>query len=298
MIDKPSILVTSLGRTGTQFFSRLFDHIIPGCDSFHEPDVIQYAGEKNRISPLLSRIKDAGIYNMILLKLLGKWSLIRLSDGRVKREINKREAARNLYRQRAKFIQSKSGNVYIESNVGYYGLLDVLPDVFSYSKTIFIVRDGREWVRSTLNWGEIFGKKGIRRLFAHRWPTAKDFPDSPYYENWHQLSRFEQICWVWSTLNQYALDTIDKNPNARMFHFEKIFSGNNKYTYLDQLIDFAITLPTISPNSIGRADGWLENKIHTSTGIFPAWDNWKKEQKRQFEQICGPAMKKLGYKIE
>ena len=298
MIDKPSILITSLGRTGTQFFSLLFDHVIPDCDAFHEPDIIQYAGVKDKISPLLTRIKDAGIYNMFFLKLLGKWSLIRLSDSRVKGELDEKEAAHNLHWQRAKFIQSKKGSVYVESNVGYYGLLDILPDVFSRNKAIFIVRDGREWVRSTLNWGEIFGKKGIRKPFSHKWPTAKDFPDSPYFEKWHLLSRFEQICWIWSTLNQYALDTIEKNPNARIFYFEKIFSGKGRYSYLNELVEFAVALPTIRINKLGKTDGWLEKRIHMSSGNFPAWDNWTKEQKSQFERICGPVMEKLDYKIE
>lgn len=298
MIDKPSILITSLGRTGTQFFSLLFNHIIPDCDAYHEPDVIQYAGVKNRIGPLLTRVKDAGFYNMVILKLLGKWSLIRLSDSRTKGKLDATEAARILHWQRAKFIQSKKGSVYVESNVGYYGLLDILPDVFSHNKAIFIVRDGREWVRSTLNWGEIFGKKGIRAFFSHKWPTAKDFPDSPYFEKWHLLSRFEQICWTWAKLNQYALDTIEKNHHARIFYFEKIFSGKERYSYLDELVDFAVTLSATRINNIRKTDGWLEKRVHMSSGDFPAWNNWTEEQKGQFEYICGPVMKKLSYKIE
>jgi hypothetical protein len=159
MIEKPSILITSLGRTGTQFFSLLFKDVVPDCDSFHEPDIVQFAGITNRIDSFIRRVKDAGIYNMVFLKLLGKWSLIKLSDHRIKGELDNVKASQDLHQQRVKFVQSKKGKVYIEASVGYYGLLDIMPKVFSQHKAIYIVRDGREWVRSTLNWGEIFGKK-------------------------------------------------------------------------------------------------------------------------------------------
>jgi len=298
MIDKPSILITSLGRTGTQFFSILFRDILPDCDSFHEPDVVQYAGVENRIKPFLNRVRNAGIYNMVFLKLIGKWSLVRLSDGRLKGELNDIEASKDLHRQRAKFIQSKKRKVYVESNIGYYGLLDLLPNVFSQHRAIFIVRDGRDWVRSTFNWGEIFGKKGGRAIFSHKWPTAKDFPDSPYAEQWQSLSRFQKICWVWSRLNQYALNTVEKNPNARVFYFEKIFSGEQKYTHLKDLIDFAVDLPGISVTQLDKTDGWLKKRVHMSSKDFPAWENWTPEHKDQFQQMCEPLMKKLGYKIE
>jgi hypothetical protein len=298
MIDKPSVLITSLGRTGTQFFSLLFKDILPDCDSFHEPDIVQFAGVKNRITPFLSRVRSAGIYNMIILKSIGKWSLVRLSDRRLKNELNDLEASIDLSRQRVKFIQSKKRNVYVESNIGYYGLIDLLPNVFSQHRAIFIVRDGRDWVRSTYNWGEIFGKKGVRAIFSHKWPTAKDLLDSPYAEQWDSLSRFQKICWVWSRLNEYALTTVEKNPHARVFYFENIFSDEQKYTYLKELVDFAIDLPEISTTQISKAEGWLKKKVHMSSKDFPAWDNWTSEQKEQFQQICGPLMEKLGYKFD
>ena len=47
MIKKPTVIITSLGRTGTQFFSTFFGQVLPDCTSLHEPDIwniVQYRG--------------------------------------------------------------------------------------------------------------------------------------------------------------------------------------------------------------------------------------------------------------
>jgi hypothetical protein len=196
------------------------------------------------------------------------------------------------------FIRKCPGSFYVESNLGYYGLLDITPDVFEHHRAAYIIRDGRDWVRSTLNWGEVYGKKGIRKFFAHKWPKAKDFPDDPLAENWSELALFDKLCWAWANMNEFALNLTNKNPHARVFQFEKIFLGEERYQYLNDLIAFVTSLPDIDPEHIGNIDGWLDRKIHKSSGRFPGWDEWTMDQQRRFVQICGPLMEKYGYKIE
>ncbi len=299
MIDRPSIIITSLGRTGTKFFFVLFKEIIPGCSSFHEPDIVQYFGTKNNpIKPFIARVRDAGIYNMVFLKLLGKWSLIKISDARLRGDISKEQAIKEVLRQRTGFVNSKPGNIYVESNAGYYGLLPVLNKVYTHHRAIYIIRDGREWVSSAMSVKELYGKKGLRKIFSHRMPSASEFPDDALYGHWHSATRFEKLCWAWSKLNSYALNTIAENPCARIFHFEEIFSKKGEYQVLNNLVTFATSLPGLDPARIGKTDGWLGHKIHESSNEFPAWENWTRDQKRQFEQICGPLMKELGYTLK
>jgi len=295
MIERPSIVITSLGRTGTTFFSFLFEKIIQDCDSFHEPDIVQYFGTPDRVGTFIKRVRDAGIYNMVFLKLLGKWSLIQLSDARLRGELDDKNATREVLRQRANFVASKSGSVYVESNAGYYGLLDILKNVYRHHKAIYLIRDGREWVSSAMNVEELYGKKGLRKFLGHKMPSALEFPADPLYEKWHYLSRFEKLCWAWARLNQYALKTILANSHARVFQFEKIFTGKDKYEYLDQVVKFATSIPGINVELLGSTEGWLERKINQSSTNFPAWENWSKDQKRQFEEICGPLMEDQGY---
>ena len=189
MIDRPSIIISSLGRTGTKFFSLLFKEIIPDCNSFHEPDIVQYFGTNNHIKPFIRRVKDAGIYNMVFLKLLGKWSLIKVSDARLRGDISEDKVIKEVLRQRAGFVNSKPGSVYVESNAGYYGLIPILDKVYTYHRAVYIIRDGREWVSSAMNVGELYGKKGlIRKIFGHKMPSASEFPTDPLYRRWQSMS--------------------------------------------------------------------------------------------------------------
>jgi hypothetical protein len=294
MIEKPAILVTSVGRTGTEFFAKLFADIIPNCTSLHEPDIIKFTGVKNRFAHYNQQTQRAGFWRMVILKAFGKWTIAKLSDSKLTGTLSLSEAAKNLHTQRNEFISRMPGSVYVESNLGYYGLLDVIPCVFKNYRTIYIVRDGRDWVRSMMNWGEVYGKRGVRSLFAHKWPTAKDIKNDQYANQWDDFSRFEQLCWAWSRLNEYALNTIPENPYARIYKFENIFVDENKYQNLDDLVSFAVSLPGITGRS-GSINGWLEQKIHQSSSQFPGWEQWTKDRKRRFEEICGPQMEKLGY---
>lgn len=295
MIEKPTILITSTGRTGTEFFATLFADILPNCTSLHEPDIIKYPGVKNRFAHYTQQIQRAGFWRLIVLKAFGKWTLANVSDDRFLGRLRLSEAVKTLQSHRKGFISRQPGSVYVESNLGYYGLIDAAPHVFKNHRLIYMVRDGRDWIRSTINWGEVYGKRGIRKLFAHKWPTAKDSGNDVYADRWDGFSRFEKLCWAWSRLNEYALNTISENPHARVYKFENIFLDENRYQNLVDLLAFAVSLPGLDPGSLGSTGGWLEQKIHQSSNQFPAWEHWTGDQKRTFEEICGPQMRRLGY---
>jgi len=297
MITKNTILITSIGRTGTEFFSKFFSDIIPNCTSLHEPDIIKNPRLENDKRNYLKQIQYAGIWRLIFLKIFKKWTIVRLSDARFLGRIDFHQTVQKLYDQRNSFISQLPGSVYVESNLGYYGLLDVTPAVFQNHKAIYLVRDGRDWVRSTYNWGEAYGKNGIRKLFEHVWPTASQINGDPFAEQWDNLSRFEQLCWAWSKLNSYALNTMQTNPNARMFKFEDIFKSKDKYDVLNDLVSFTTSLPGLSTEKIKKTDGWLEQRIHQSSSKLQAWDTWSEDQRNQFNKICGPLMEDLEYKI-
>ena len=295
MIEIKTIVVTSLGRTGTKFFSVFFREILSNCSSFHEPDIFQYFGTKDLIGPFFSRVKDAGIKNMVFLKLLGKWSLFRVSDSLLRGEINKEEAIKEILWQRKEFILSKPGDVFVESNAGYYGLIPILNHVFTQHRAIYIVRNGIDWITSTMNVGELYGKKGLREILSHKMPTAMEFPSDPLHNSWGSITRFEKLCWAWSKINTYAYKTISENPYARMYKFEDIFSMGKNYDTLNDLVTFTTSMAGINPRTIGSTVGWLDMKIHESTTQFSNWDGWSEIQKSQFKILCGPLMEELGY---
>ncbi len=294
MIDRPAIIITSLGRTGTTFFASLFGKIIPGANSFHEPDIYQFY-TKDRWGYFVERLKNAGFTNMVIKKLLGKWSMIKLSDMRVTGELTYNQAVKEVSDQRNDFVRTKNGSVYIESNAGYYGLVDILSGVYRQHKAIYLVRDGREWISSALKVGELYANRGIRDLIAHQMPTAAQVPGDPYASSWDNSNRFFKLCWAWSTLNGYAISMVEKNPNARLVKFEDVFTGDQKYQKLDELVKFATDMPALENIKMGTTQGWLEKKINQSDNNAGSWKGWTSEEKKQFETICGPLMAKIGY---
>jgi hypothetical protein len=271
--------------------------------SLHEPDVLnisQYHGARKRLVEIVKQTRESSIYNLFFRKLLGRWSLIELSDARFRGEISSSEAARQVRLQRKRFIDSRSGSVYVESSIAYYGLIDILKEAYEYHKAVYIIRDGRDWVRSWMSWSDgagIYDKSRIRSLVAHTWPTAPDIKDNAYAARWQSMSRFGRLCWGWSRLNQYTLGTIQQNPDAKVFLFEDIFKSKNRYQNLTELVDFVTDMPGVDPVPTKGLDGWVDRKIHKSSKDFPAWPEWSVQQKQQFVEICGPLMEELGYEL-
>lgn len=299
MIAKSTILITSLGRTGTQFFSQLFAHLLPTATSLHEPDVwnvMQYRNAAERVQHIRRQLQESGVWNMTARKASGRWGVAHLADARLRGQISYAEAAGKLRQQRARFIASRPGSVYVEANVGYYGLVDVAAGVFARHRLIYLVRDGRDWVRSHMNWGELYGQRGWRGALARHWLAAPEMADDPYAAQWTQMTRFERVCWAWRCLNAYALRTLAANPCARLFRFEQIFQASDRYDTLAELVAFTSELPGVHPAA--SFDGWLERPIHAGAGSFPVWEDWAAGQQAQFQQICGPLMTELGYEME
>jgi hypothetical protein len=281
----------------------MLGEVIPNVTSLHEPDVFQIVIHgRRRTSRSLARIQkqlsEVGLYNLLFRKVIGKWGLIRLSDARIRGTLGYADVVKRVIKQRSKFVRSRGGSAYVESNAGYYALVDILPDVFVHHRVVYIIRDGRSWVRSKMNWGEMYGKGKLRSVFAHTWPTASEIAGDPYADQWHTMSRFERICWAWTKLNGYALDIVRENPNARVFRFEDIFESDNRYQYLTELVNFATDIPGVDPVPAKVLDGWLDRKVHKSSGAFPAWGGWSCGQQETFVSICGSLMKQLGYEFD
>lgn len=297
MIEKPSILITSLGRTGTEFFGKFFSAILPDATSLHEPDIFQNTGMENKWGHFHQQVRRAGVWNMVVRKAFGQWTLVKISDDKFLGRFDAGRAAQELLAHRKTFIRRQPGSVYVEANIGYYGVLDVTPQVFRSHRAIYIIRDGRDWVRSHMNWGEFYNKKGFRKLIAHNWPPASAVPTDPYAEQWDNLSRFEKLCWAWARLNTYAFKTLAGNPNVRVFKFENIFTGDDRYKTVNELIQFATSQPGIDPARVGDSSGWLERRSHQSADGFPAWEQWSSGQKEFFKKVCGDLMEETGYRL-
>ena len=276
------------------FFARLFQDLLPDAVSLHEPDIFNFNLKRGKgFSYALKQVRESGLRNFAF----GRWNLIHLSDARLREELSHTDAVRMVHQRRRFFIDSRPGSVYVESSSGYYGLIDVLPDVFTQHRLAYIVRNGHDWVQSWMNWGALYNKGRIRRLLAHNWPRASEIRDDPCRSRWESMSRFEKICWCWAKLNGYALRVIQKNPHARIFRFEELFRSEDRYHHLKACVGFLTALCERPAPPARELKGWLERPLNRSEGAFPSWHHWTREQKAQFNHLCGPLMGELGYPL-
>lgn len=298
MITTPSIIITSIGRTGTKFFYTLFDKILDDCRALHEPDVFNVPlnqGPTLLLHTSKQKLAEIGWRYLILQKLRGKFSIVKLSDARLKASLSSEATINKFLEQRYDFVTLQQEHTFMESSLGYYGLIDLLPGIFDSHRLGYIVRDGREWVRSFLNWGEFYKKSRTRALIAHTWPRADQLPNDPYFEKWDAMTRFERLCWAWCKLNNYALESISKNPHAQLFRFEDLFTSEERYDHLSEFVSFLTEVH--DSGGVYELGDWLEKKVHESKKMFPDWTKWSSEEKRIFCEHCEATMHKLSYEI-
>ncbi len=296
MINKPVGIITSLGRTGTLFFSELLKDIVTDAAVFHEVGYLnfgQYQGTVEKLKQISRQINEIGFGNIVLRKIFRMWGLLRMSNKNFLDQLDHDLATEHVIRYRKKFIENTEGSFYLEASSEYYGILDLFPDVFDQYKVVYIIRDGRDWVTSKMN----FGEGGYSRTWFHRvispiFPTAAQMRTDQYYPEWNSFDSFQKLCWTWSRLNKFAFKVSKRVPNIRIFRFEDLFYGQDRVDHLTEMVTYLVP----SNNIIrGRMPDWTNQKIHKSSGEFPAWENWTDFQQEQFDNICGPLMRKFDY---
>ncbi|MGD1951571.1 MAG: sulfotransferase [Leptolyngbyaceae cyanobacterium] len=251
------VFIISTGRTGTQFFARFFNQFPDDVKSLHEPspDFLSLA--------------------------------INYARGRVDFET----AAKEIERNRRVFcceFKRKRVRLYIESNNRFFSLMHPLRKAFPDSKIIYIVRDGRDYVRSGM---------------SRRWYTENDklprmqatmFPDDPYASQWEHMSRFEKITWRWQKKDGFINNDFQGLENAIKVKFEDIFYDPDRKGLFE--ITRFIGLDDETAQHFLAEMG--DKKVNTNARrVIPKWTDWDNEMKHDFDAIAGNHMK-LHYDYE
>ena len=213
-------------------------------------------------------------------------------------KIDKLEAAKRLYKLRHNYISRLKQDIYAEANLQLAGLIDIIPLVFPNSKTIFIIRDGRNWVRSYINIQStiIYSKTDPLYYVPHARLNAKMIPDDPFLYKWDKFSVFQRICWLWRSHIEYALKTIEINPNAQIMTYESLFEDSDSFkSFFKYLTKFPDNY-----QAEYQYNGELSGKLfHESTANrFSKWENWPLSLVNDFQEICGDLMCQQGYGSE
>lgn len=140
-----------------------------------------------------------------------------------------------------------------------------------------LVRDGREVVRSIMS-REILDKTDpLRHLIE---PPAGD----PYVDHWKAMDRFEKVCWLWQSDNEYLRENV-----GATLQFERLVTDYNFFR--TKLIDHLGVEVS--------QDIWEKytRRIGNPTQVFrmDRWSQWSDSEKEIFRKICGEEMQACGY---
>ncbi len=160
---------------------------------------------------------------------------------------------------------------------------------------LHLIRDGRDVVRSMYS----------RAVYLNPTQYIPAYPDDsdPYSLKWHDISRFEKLCWYWNHSNVYIKKRIDD-----YIRFEDILTD---YNILNKkiLTPVNIHLPEdkweamieqpVNYTHISKTKNFI-NKVlpyykRAEVKRIPHWKDWNSEMTDKFWQICGDTMKKFGY---
>lgn len=216
-------------------------------------------------------------------------------------------------------IESKllNNDVYGEKNVTYGPFISYLYERFK-CKFIFIKRDGRDVVRSLINWhdkkfGNIYREcaemgnilpqalANAAQLPAHLDTSDYSRPrpgkDDPLYYEWENLTRAEMCAYYWAKINNIYVDQLKMLPEDAWISVDYTSPQANS---LVELADFCGLLGLKKEKIQSMLDRKINSLRDRGTIIereseYPEWMNWDSVLRNKFDRIAGKTMYKLGY---
>lgn len=203
------------------------------------------------------------------------------------------------------------GLKYGDKNPNYLPFIPYIAELWN-CKFLFPIRDGREVVRSLMDWHDFY-----RQKFSHSGVFAmkEDDPDSlvdlpeqdwwdysrlrpnpgnPYFEEWKQLSRFEKCAWHWANFNRTALELLSQLDSQRWLQVDMKSLDRPK---MGELFDF-LGLDGFNADQIGEMISARINSLQERAGLsdkFPRWTDWTPVQQSAFDRIAGDMMDHVVY---
>ena len=110
-------------------------------------------------------------------------------------------------------------------------------------------------------------------------------------DHWNSYTVFQKNCWLWAETYRIILEGVEDWPEERVkfFRFENLFTDPEM---IQSLLDF-LGLEDIEYPDIKRI---LSQKMNArKKRAIPTPEKWDRELIRQFDEIAGSIMKKLGY---
>lgn len=200
------------------------------------------------------------------------------------------------------------GLKYGDKNLTYVTFIPYLLKLWN-CKIIFLIRDGRDVVRSSIDFHNLHSKniytmaedeEGSPKTLPDHDPwdysRLRPLPNDPVYSRWKQLPRFQKVAWKWSKINEIALNYLaDVSQEKWML----VDMSSVTVDTIKELFDF-LGLTGFDRELIDRM---LNKKINSlfekikKQSEFPHWNQWDTRTIEEFNEFARDMMKKLGYKL-
>lgn len=197
--------------------------------------------------------------------------------------------------------------IFGDKNPCYLPFIPYLTRIWN-CKIIFLVRDGRDVVRSLLDWH----KFKSYNVFSMReddlespktepssdpWDYSRIRPNSDHalYSSWRQLSRFEKCSWYWTEFNTLAMEHLNKIDYASWRLVDVTHAGVED---IRKLYEF-LNLEGFNKDFIQKQLSAKINSLKERTGVegdTPHWTNWSERQTKKFEVYASELMSELNYR--
>lgn len=254
------VLIVSTGRTGTRAIAHHLDTCYDQVRALHEPP------------PTRFRLRRAA--NRFLCNRMSRAELVKVLRG-----------------ERGRMLAETTQAIYVESNPGLAGFMDVFGEVFPSFQILHVVRDPRTYIQSALDWGVFRGLKGVLANRLPFWLPKPDFTE-PRDVRWRNLSHQQRLAWYWKRINEHLDRGAQLYPGRYMrMRYEDLFARDG--SGLARFVEW-IGLPpteklTLSANS--------ENVNASRPRQGTKWAQWTEEDKCAVLHFCAPLMREYGYDL-
>lgn len=234
-----------LYRSGTSFLAALLSEHYPHVATKHEANVFDYLAYS-------SALRQPGTAS----KYLARYRLPELHNRL----------------SRTKTMGYGEVNPFLRRHAA--AIRELLPN----ARLFTIVRDGRRVVRSLM-------AREFFRPYDPMAPLVRPPDNDPFRAQWHTMTRFEKVCWMWATDNAFLL--------MHAPHVVRLEDLVTDYDYFTTNVTEYLGLPPLPP------DTWFAaTQAHVNpTPVNAAKEQmpWGSREKEAFEAICGTMQERLGY---
>jgi hypothetical protein len=245
--------ILAAGRSATRFLAHYYQANYEGVVARHEPPT-------SRLLRVASNAHVAGV--------LSREALIAL-----------------LRHKRRRYINPIEAELYIESNPYAWGFAGVFGEVWPEPTILHVVRDPREYVRSSLNHGTSTGLKWLANRFLPFWfPDVRKRLGLSFAPSW--LGR---AAGLWVLVNRTIEERARRCADYHLFRYEDLFDESHSG------LRAMCSVLGLEYREEGVAHAPSQRVNPGLLSVLPRWPEWSREQCLELERICGALMPKYGY---